>query len=398
MKFELILFALLVFGCGSKNLETNPPKFKNLPVMICIGEQVLNLNNFVANKKPAGIFSGEGVVFLNGIYNFDTSILKNYSTKKINYSYFDSKTQTQKTFFAFVDIVSCHPPYITQVYANEKTERYIEIKNHNPLYPIPENTYFLALYINGGSTLESPTFSISIPTLKPNEVIVIKGKNSLLGNSAAFKIWDTLKYFDANNDILIISKTNDSWAFENRVDLVGDKTNWSFNKSMVRSTTYPNFINRNKFDLIDWTLFSNTEMNETSFTYAETNAELGRHVEGAMIFGFDPKNLPFGCWSDSYNDRIKPDRSRDALVGLDYDSKKYGSFECKNLFVSGVITVFIDKNSSIKIYNDLQIGQYSKLQNNGTIYFMKQNCKFAKDTLIKNLLTKDFIKFNFNCK
>ncbi len=342
----------------------------NFPNKICNTDQPLNLTNLVINPSLNGVFSTSNVVvFNNGIYSLNpqTPYTGNYT---ISYTYTPSPDCPPKTITSVIEIVRCYQPFISQVYISGNN-KYVEIKNKSQTGNIPSNANLKLLnYANSQNVLNAPSQFIDIGGFLPLETKVFKLQSSTLppyASSAATANILTGFNFDGNNDLLVISTSaNNSLAFTNRIDLVGNNTTWCVNKSLVRTSCASTFP-KTTFDPEDWVEFSVAEANDGN---SQTNTVLGRHNFDQLRWQGVPPN-----WFELDLSLSQPDRSRTTVMFKDYNTNPTGSFEACSLLVEGLVNVTVSPTTFIKVQSSVKVnpGGTLDIQNGGSLVMVKDS-------------------------
>ena len=121
-----------------------------MPDTLCSNLNIGNLETYVTNPIVGGVFSGPGVLENNGIYAFDATIA-GIGSHTITYADATGCFTTTDTIIVNACLPAL-PPYISQTYAFDGTNQFIEIKNKDNTTPIAPGMYYLALYQNGAPT------------------------------------------------------------------------------------------------------------------------------------------------------------------------------------------------------------------------------------------------------
>ncbi|EDP98508.1 putative lipoprotein [Kordia algicida OT-1] len=249
---------------------------------------------------------------------------------------------------------------ITQYYEGAGINKWVEVKNVSGAV-IPANTYYIVILNNADAdnpTAADPTAGGS-PSANNNLLIstdmAVDEVRRYKHNSATVPAYATPGEvgYDGNptfnfaaaasmfsgDDLVIISTTNDSSTWANRVDVIGNGTTWGNRRCFVRNTcvsTEPSTT----FDLNDWVEFTDAEV-ENSLT--GTNPYLGEHEEAVTTWNG-------ASWSNGL-----PERSRFVALSGNYNVGVSGDLEVCSLMVDAGITVTIPAGSYIDIENDLRV-------------------------------------------
>ncbi len=239
---------------------------------------------------------------------------------------------------------------------NDGSNNWIEVKNVSTTASFP-GSYYLALFIdtagtiNGGIASNTPDESILIPALSPGEVALFNRSGASLptsGNLGAVSITATEVCRFDGDDIIVISTTNDSNAYNSRIDIIGtvgtnSEVDWGSDVSLIKgcgttespSTTYdPN-------DYITLTL--DEVNNASSFVGSPDlpNIALGVQTVGPTIF------------TTSWDNGV-PDKTKQAIINGSYVGGT--SFEACDLTInsgtninlnSGGAYILVDGNLTV---------------------------------------------------
>jgi len=210
---------------------------------------------------------------------------------------------------------------ISQYFENGKRGDFVEIKNLSDL-KIPNNQYYLAIYNKKKKTNKNPSNSIKIKSLDPGEVRVYK-KIQLKGN-----------------EIVVISTSNRSNCFADRVDIIGDnKINWgkktSFTKGGCASETA-----HLDFNINDWMEVDRSIVNTSD---SRQNIAKGTYTVGPIVWDGS-------TWSDSG----LPDCSRIAIIDGSYFATS-GNIEACDLEINSNLDFNNNTTNSIILHRNLNI-------------------------------------------
>ncbi len=180
-------------------------------------------------------------------------------------------------FLEAVDPISFKPAMITQIHAGE-TERWIEITNHTT-ENLPANSINLALYKNtsGDQTNVTPSATFTITEeITAKSVFLIKNSSAVLTPTGVITTDDAITDFEGGDDILIISASTFSNAWENRVDVISpiqDNTGYVRNDDVIT----PN----REYEENNWTLFLDDDALERR--NLSTGEQASRHAESPTL-------------------------------------------------------------------------------------------------------------------
>uniref|UniRef100_UPI0037501AEE hypothetical protein n=1 Tax=Flavobacterium sp. TaxID=239 RepID=UPI0037501AEE len=120
----------------------------NLPAQIC-QTTTLDLANYLGNIPQNGVFSGNGVSLVNGVYFLNPNNLA-LGSHTITYTYTDNLGCPPITLSDDFDVVAnCLTPYISQVYCESGDNTFIEVKNPSTTESIIAGSCFLNFYEDG---------------------------------------------------------------------------------------------------------------------------------------------------------------------------------------------------------------------------------------------------------
>lgn len=263
---------------------------------------------------------------------------------------------------------------ITQYYEGAGINKWIEVKNVSGAI-IPANTYYIVILNNadadnpaaadptaGGSPSANNNILIStdmavdeVRRYKHNSATVpayaSPGEVGYDGNPT-FSFPGSSSLF-SGDDIVIISTTNDSTTWTNRVDVIGNGTLWGDRRCFVRNScvsTGPSTT----FDFNDWVEFTDAEVESPALG---TNPYLGEHEGGTTT------------WNGSAWSNGTPDRSRSVLLSGNYDTSINGNLTVCSLIIDSGVTTTIPSGTFIDIENDLTVntGATLTIENQGSL-------------------------------
>ncbi|MCK5638917.1 MAG: hypothetical protein KAH67_09405, partial [Flavobacteriaceae bacterium] len=143
------------------------------------------------------------------------------------------------------------------------------------------------------------------------------------------------------DDIILISTTDDETCWENKVDIIGNSSDWGSNKSFVRKYGCDKVEAATGFNLEDWLEYEISEINSAT---AEFNLRLGEHYIGNTTFNNTER------WDNGL-----PDIYRNVVVDYDYNTSLFGNLDVCNLTISNNTIVEINSNNYISIINNLNV-------------------------------------------
>ena len=252
---------------------------------------------------------------------------------------------------------------ITQYYEGSGNNKWLEITNISDTIT-PENTYYLALYRNLDAESPigiNPTVKKLIPRLNSGETL--KYSASLNVDTPAYaidgsEIKTNICTFDGN-DIIIISTTDDETCWENKIDIIGNNTNWGEEKSFVRKYGCERSEPKTGFDINDWFVYEILEINSATMGF---NLRIGEHYFGSTIF--ETNNI----WNNGF-----PDKHREAFIDNDFNTFLHGNIEVCNLTINNNKILSISNNNYVSIFNDLLIKGTLNVLHEGSLVMTNDN-------------------------
>ncbi len=249
---------------------------------------------------------------------------------------------------------SSSPLMITQYYEGDGNNKWLEITNISE-NTTQENEYFLALFRNDDANNPigiKPSVKIVIPVL--NAGGIIKYRASLNVNTPEYAIDGTeiktnICTFDGN-DMIIISTTDDESCWINKVDIIGNNSNWGANSSFVRKYGCENVQPSTGFNVEDWFTYNISEINNAT---EGLNIRIGEYYLGSTTF------IENNTWDNGL-----PDIYRNVIIDAYYNTLANGNLEVCNLTINANSTIEIWAENHITIKNDLTV--------NGTLEVLHQ--------------------------
>ena len=210
---------------------------------------------------------------------------------------------------------------ISQYYENGKKGDFIEIKNLTDQI-IPKNQYYLAIYNKKKKTNKRPNNSFKIKSLDPDEVHVYKNIQ--------------LK----GDEIVVISTSNGSNCFADRVDIIGNNKNkWGRKTSFTKGGCASETAHLN-FDIKDWIEVDRSIVNTSDI---RQNIAKGTYTVGPIIWDGS-------AWSDSG----LPDLSRIAILNGVYIANS-GNIEACDIEINSNLDFDGNTTNSIVLHRDLTV-------------------------------------------
>ena len=240
-----------------------------------------------------------------------------------------------------IDVNLGSPLLITQYYEGiGVNDKWIEVKNITSGLTTLPGAYHLSLFedlngtVVGGITTNPPNVSVLIPGLSPGEVVLFRRSGATLVNTAAVSIIDTEVCRFDGDDIILISTSNGTNSYNDRIDIVGVVGNqtavtWGIDTSLIKgcgTTEAPTLI-------YDATEYIDLEgLSEVDNASTNTNLQLGTQTVGPTI------------WTSSWDNNI-PDRTKNAIINGTYANSD-GSFDSCNLTVNASATINLDSGGA----------------------------------------------------
>ncbi|PTX60036.1 putative secreted protein (Por secretion system target) [Kordia periserrulae] len=292
---------------------------------------------------------------------------------------------------------------ITQYYEGAGINKWIEVKNVSGAI-IPANTYYIVILNNADAdnpAAADPTLGGS-PSVNNNILIstdmAVDEVRRYKHDSATIPAYATPGEvgYDGNptfsfaaaasmfsgDDLVIISTTNDSTTWANRVDVIGDGTLWGDRRCFVRNScvaTGPSTT----FDVTDWVEFTDTEVASPA---SGTNPYLGEHEEGIT------------SWNGSAWSNGTPDRSRVVTLSGNYDTSVNGDLTVCSLTIDTGVTTTIPSGTFIDIQNDLTVNSGGTLTvaNQGSLVMVDDTgVVTANGTITVEKTTTSFEQYDY---
>ncbi len=259
--------------------------------------------------------------------------------------------------------ISNSPLLISQYYEGDGNDKWLEITNISQSATAP-NFFYLALFSNEKAENpvgENPNVKITLPILQPGEVVTYRSTLSpskpiyaLNGNEIATQICR----FNGD-DILVISTTDDATCWENKIDIIGNSTNWGENKSFVRKYGCNESLPNTGFSLSDWIVFETSEIDNASTGF---NYVLGQHFTGNTTF----ENT--NTWNNGF-----PDIYRDVIIDSNYNTTSYSNFASCNLTINTGSILDIYSNNFITIQSNLSVNGTLNVLHEGSLLMLDNN-------------------------
>lgn len=260
---------------------------------------------------------------------------------------------------------SSSPLMITQYYEGNGNNKWLEITNISDS-PTQENAYYLALYRNEDADSPigiKPSVKKAIPELNPGEIL--KYRSSLNIDTPAYAIDGTeiktnICTFNGN-DIIIISSTDDESCWINKIDIIGNSSNWGEDISFVRKYGCENASPSTGFDMEDWLIYDISEIDEALSGYCK---RIGEHYLGATTF------IDNNLWDNGL-----PDMYRDAVINSHYNTLINNDLEICNLTINSNGILEIESGNYINIENDLTVNGTLEVLHEGSLVMVNNSGK-----------------------
>ena len=273
---------------------------------------------------------------------------------------------------------------ITQYYEGSGNNKWIEITNISTL-PTPENTYYIALFWNADAKNPigiKPSRNKSIPALVPGEIVKYRSTLTVTEPDYALngmEIKSGVCSF-TGDDILIISTSNDTSSWANKIDIIGTDTLWGKDISYVRKYGCEGVRPNTGFNSLDWFIYEITDINNAMI---DNNLRVGKHYLGSTTFANNK------AWNNG-----EPDKYRTAIIDQDYNSFEFGNLETCDLIINAGKIMNINGGNYISINNNLTVNGFLEIQHEGSLYMVKNNGTVINNGLINIHKTTTTIKKN----
>ena len=252
---------------------------------------------------------------------------------------------------------------ITQYYEGDGNNKWLEVTNISDS-PTQDDAYFLALYRNEDADNPigiNPSIKKSIPGLDPGETITYC--TSFTVNAPAYamdgnEIETSICTFDGD-DIIVISTTDDSSCWINKVDIIGNSNIWGTDTSLVRKYGCESVQPSSGFDPEDWIQYDIADINNAATGY---NLRIGEHYIGVTRF------VSNNTWDNGL-----PDIYRDVIIDKYYNTTANGNLEVCNLTINS--TLEIDAGHFISVTNDLTVNGTLEVFHQGSLYMIHDSGK-----------------------
>lgn len=335
-----------------KNTGTANLTITNIEINGADANQFTLENNFTGN-----IVSNDSISFT---INFETLLqgIKSAKVKITNDD--DSENPFQFLVQAEGTGFSGSPLLISQYYEGNGNDKWIEVTNISAS-ATPDNMYYLALYFNEAALDpigKNPDSNKVIPALQPGETINFSSTFTL--NNPVYakdenKITTQVCRFNGD-DIVVISTSNDRNCWGNRIDIIGNSSNWGENKSFVRKYGCEEALPKTAYDISDWLNFDISDINIANTGF---NSRLGEHYTGSTSFEITNN------WQNGF-----PDIYRDVIINSHYDTNSFSNFEACTLTINNGKVVEIGAGNHITIYSDLTVNGALNVLHEGSLLML----------------------------
>ena len=321
----------------------------------------INASNFTISNNPITSILPNDSISFNIAFQTISAGIKNATIRIHN----DDASENPFQFLIQAEGTgaSDSPLLISQYYEGEGNNKWLEITNISQ-NATTANSYYLALFSNEKAENpvgENPNVKITLPILQPGEVVTYrstltptKPTYALNGNEIATQICR----FNGD-DIIVISTTDDATCWENKIDIIGNSSNWGENKSFVRKYGCIESPPNSGFSLNDWLVFEISEIDNASTGF---NYFLGQHFMGNTSF----QNT--NTWSNGF-----PDIYRDVIIDSNYNTNNYSNFASCNLTINTGSTLSINSNNTITIQSNLSVNGVLNVLHEGSLLMLDNN-------------------------
>ncbi|MDN5200052.1 T9SS type A sorting domain-containing protein [Fulvivirgaceae bacterium BMA10] len=178
-----------------------------------------------------------------------------------------------------ISTTSAQQLIISQYYEGEGNDKWIEITNLGASVIDFTNTeLYLCLFSNTSADNPlgiEPSFDQQIAgAISPGSSLIYRKSNALLPDYAlADGIASVICNFDGD-DLIIISTTKDETAWENRIDVIGNGTDWGSGRSLIRKPSET--TGKIDFDMNDWNVI--TDLSLINNALPAVTERLGYHL------------------------------------------------------------------------------------------------------------------------
>ncbi len=167
---------------------------------------------------------------------------------------------------------------ISQYYEGEANNKFLEITNTSGALISTENsTFYICLYSNEAASNPqdvAPTLSTLLTTtMPPGSSLILKNGLATAPSYAVMLGVSALIGAFNGNDIIIISTSNDKDSWENRLDVIGNNSEWGVDKSLYRSAEIIN--GERSFSVSNWVEVSTPTVDAAA---PSATSYLGHHV------------------------------------------------------------------------------------------------------------------------
>jgi len=249
------------------------------------------------------------------------------------------------------------PLLISQYYEGDGNNKWLEITNISN-NATPNDMYYLALYRNDNAKNPiglNPSIQKAIPTMQPGEVLkytstlsTSKPEYALDGTEIKTQICQF-----SGDDIVLISTSNDINCWENKIDIIGNSSNWGENKSFIRKYGCEESLPKTGFTISDWLIF---ETEEVDIAVTGYNIVLGEHYTGSTTF--ENNNI----WNNGF-----PDIYREVSIDSDYNTNFFTNFQSCNLTINTGKIVTIEPDDYITIQSELTVNGVLNVLHEGSL-------------------------------
>lgn len=250
---------------------------------------------------------------------------------------------------------------ITQYYENGNNNDYVEIKNISDI-TIPSQTYYLAHFRRNRDINRAPNRNVSISSLAPGEV---RTYNS-------FRL--------RGNDIVLISTSNGSGCYGDRVDIIGEQNIfWGNNRSLTKGGCSSESPHLN-FDVTDW---MELEVTKVDGSDNRQNIALGTYHLGTI-------NWNGNQWSNG----SLPDLSRITIIDDQYDAD-VGNIEACDLIINSDLNFDNNTTNSVILYRDLNINGTFTIGDQESLVMYDDNASILGNITKKEISTHRSNTYDF---
>ncbi|MFD1316858.1 choice-of-anchor D domain-containing protein [Namhaeicola litoreus] len=360
---------------GDQDLVLSGPLFSTNPAAFQVSQQPANLNipvggteTFQVTFNPLSLGSFTGSVLISSNDPSDPFFVMNIAGQAVQ--------------------VLSNQIMISQYYQGfGPNDNWVEVINISD-ETIPAGAFYLALFNDavarvGVIETSNPTASELIPELAPGDAILFRNGSAILpsaGNLGSAPQISTPVCTFTGNDVILISSSNGTNSYNDRVEIIGNISNnsnnppasWGDNRCFIKGGCSSEEAHRT-FSILDW---SNLILEEVDNASPLTNLALGTQVVGptSTIDGVNWTNL-------------EPDPSRTAIITGSFAAAGETFFACNLIIEAGANVVYDSNgltNNSIVLDGDLIVNGSLVIGDTESLVTRSSNVELGIITKIEN--------------